>query len=156
MLIGVGLAIALDVITVRLTGFSIPGPELIRLYSDVSFENLPVMALSWILAFLLMVIFQPLADQLIFQGIVLPAFRQSLGAIPGYLVTAAVYGIFHLALYSPPDTDPTILWYTLFVPFIAGLIFGAVRLYTGSTRAAMLTHVAFGLFAVVKLLTLVG
>ncbi len=156
MLIGVGLAIALDVVTIRVTGLSIPGPELYRPYYDVYAENFPVPAVTWVLAVALMVIVQPIVDQLLFQGIVLPALRQALGALPGYLITAALYGLFHLIVYSSPDADPAVLWYALFVPFIAGLIFGAVRLYTGSTRAAMLTHVAFGLFAVVKLLTLVA
>jgi membrane protease YdiL (CAAX protease family) len=156
LLVGVGLAVALDVITIRLTGLSLPQPELVRPYFDVYANGFPVLFVSWALAFLLLVVAQPLADQLIFQGMVLPALRQSLGAWPGYLVSAALYGLFHLLVYSSPSSDATSLWYALFVPFIAGLIFSAVRLYSGSTRAAVLTHAAFGLFALVKLLTLVG
>jgi membrane protease YdiL (CAAX protease family) len=48
------------------------------------------------------------------------------------------------------------MWYGLLSPLIAGLVYGAVRLYTQSTRAALLVHAAFGLFALVKLLTLMG
>jgi membrane protease YdiL (CAAX protease family) len=156
LFIGVGLAVALDVVSIRLTNTALPGAELLNLYFDRADGEMPILFISWVLAFALMVIVQPLADQLIFQGILLPSLRQSLGAWPGYIVTAALFGLFHLMIYSSPNGNFIFMWYGLFVPFIAGLIFGAVRLYTGSTRAAMVTHVAFGLFALVKLLTLLG
>jgi membrane protease YdiL (CAAX protease family) len=156
LLVGVGLAIALDVITGRLTDLSIPEPELLGLYVDVYVNNFPILFISWALAFVMMVVLQPLAEELVFRGILQPALRQSFGLWPGYLVSAALYGLFHLITYSSPSGDAFSLWYGLLAPFIAGLIFGAVRLYTGSTRAAVLTHAAFGLFALVKLLTLVG
>jgi membrane protease YdiL (CAAX protease family) len=156
LLVGVGLAVALDVVTVRLTDLSLPEPELFRPYFDVFANGFPILFISWALAFLLLVIVQPLAEQLIFQGITLPALRHALGAWPGYIVCAALFGLYHLVVYSSPSNDPASLWFGLFVPCIAGLIFGAVRLYTGSTRAAVFTHAAFGLFALVKLLTLVG
>jgi membrane protease YdiL (CAAX protease family) len=68
------------------------------------------------------------------------------------------YTIFHFVSYQlPPAANNTaLIWIGIVEPLIGGLIFGAVRIYTGSTRAAILTHMAFGLFAVVKLLTLVS
>jgi membrane protease YdiL (CAAX protease family) len=78
------------------------------------------------------------------------------GAWPGYILSAILYAVFHLLSFPPAGSDFNGLWYGQILPFVAGLIFGAVRLYTGSTRAAILAHVGFGLFAIVKMLTLAG
>ena len=126
------------------------------MYLNAVENNFPLLAVSWLLAFILMVIAEPIAEELVFQGILLPALRNSLGAWGGYIVSAALFGLFHLMVYSSPNSDIVTLWYGLFLPFFAGLVFAAVRLYTGSTRAAVITHAAFGLFALVNLLTLVG
>lgn len=155
LLVGVGLAVTLDVITGRVTGLFLPEPELLRPYQDFVL-GIPTSALTWALAALFMLVLQPIAEGLVFQGLLLPTLRQSIGPWPGYLISAALYGLFHLLVYSQPPGDFAASWYGLIAPFIAGLIYGAVRLYTGSTRAAMLTHAAFGLFALLKLLTLVA
>lgn len=156
LLIGVGLAIAMDVISLRLTGVALPEPELTRPYVDHFADGFSILFFTWVLAFALMVVLQPISEELVFRGILLPALRRSFGAWPGYLLSAAIYGLFHFMIYSSGSNDSVSIWYSLLIPFIAGLIFGAVRLYTGSTRAAVLTHAAFGLFALIKLLTLVG
>jgi hypothetical protein len=155
LLVGVGLAVALDVITGRVTGLFLPEPELLRPYQDFAF-GIPALAQTLLLGAVFMVVLQPIAEGLIFQGLLLPALRRSVGPWPGYLLSAALYGLFHLMAYSQPPGDFAALWYGLIAPLLAGLIYSAVRLYTGSTRAAMLAHAAFGLFAVLKLLTLVG
>ncbi|MBL8161226.1 MAG: CPBP family intramembrane metalloprotease [Anaerolineae bacterium] len=155
LLVGVGLAVTLDVITGRVTGLFLPEPELLRPYQDYAL-NVPISGVTWLLAVVFMIVLQPIAEGLVFQGMLLPTLRQSVGPWPGYLISAALYGLFHLMAYSQPPGDFAATWYGLIAPFFAGLIYGAVRLYTGSTRAAMLAHAAFGLFAVLKLLTLVG
>lgn len=156
LLIGVGLAITLDIITRRVTSLPRPEPELWRLYTDVTLYGKPVLFISWAAALVFMVVLQPLIEAVIFQGLLLPSLRQALGSWPGYLLSGVIYGLFHMMVYAQPPTAFAEWWYFLLTPLLAGLIFGAVRLYTGSTRAAALTHVAFGLFALVKLLTLVG
>jgi membrane protease YdiL (CAAX protease family) len=103
-----------------------------------------------------MVIAQPLAEELIFRGVLLSSLRGTIGAWPGYILSALLYALFHLITYGSSISDFNSLWYGQILPFIGGLIFGAVRLSTGSTRAAILAHVGFGLFAVVKILTLSG
>jgi membrane protease YdiL (CAAX protease family) len=150
LLIGVGLSVALDVVSGRVTNSFLPEPELLSLYQQ------SVNGLTWIFAFVFMVVLQPIAEELVFRGIMLPSLRNAVGAWPGYILSAILYALFHTLAFSPVTNDFNGFWYSQIVPFIAGLIFGAVRLYTGSTRAAILAHVGFGLFAVVKVITLVG
>jgi hypothetical protein len=149
LFIGVGMALALDVLTMRLAGRFLPEPELLNL-----FGARPIELFGWLLAALFLVVIQPIAEELVFRGLLLPALRAELGPWPGYLLDAALYGLFHLLVYPPLSQDAGGLWIGLGIPFVAGLIFAAVRLYTGSTRAAMVAHAAFGLFALAKLLTL--
>lgn len=150
LLIGLGLSVTLDVVSGRVTNTFLPEPELLSLYRQ------QVNGLTWIFAFIFMVVLQPLAEELVFRGLMLPSLRNALGAWSGYIVSAILYALFHMLAFSPAINDFNGFWYSQLVPFIAGLIFGAVRLYTGSTRAAILAHVGFGLFALVKVLTLVG
>jgi membrane protease YdiL (CAAX protease family) len=150
LLIGVGLSVALDVVSGRVTNVFLPEPELLSMYRQ------QVTGLTWIFAFVFMIVLQPIAEELVFRGLMLPSLRNTLGAWPGYIVSAILYALFHMLAFSTAINDFNGFWYSQIVPFIAGLIFGAVRLYTGSTRAAMLAHVGFGLFAVVKVITLVG
>ncbi|MBN8619106.1 MAG: CPBP family intramembrane metalloprotease [Anaerolineae bacterium] len=157
LLIGVGLAITLDLVGRGITRSVAPDLELTPLYTYTRLYGEPVAFFSWLLAFLLMALLQPIAEGLVFQGMLLPALRHQLGGWLGYLLTAAAVGLFHMLVYPPAFPESTSgLWYGFVAPFIAALLYGAVRLYTGSTRAAIFTHVAFGLFAVLKLLTLVG
>lgn len=150
LLVGLALALTLDVISLRATTQFLPDPELLGLYRQ------PLEAFSLLMALVLMALAQPVAEELVFRGVLLPALRAAVGSWPGFGLSALAYAVFHLLVYSPPALDFDRLWYGLLLPFVAGLIFGAVRVYTGSTRAAILTHMAFGLFAVVKLLTLAG
>ena len=158
LLIGVGLAILLDLIGRAVVGLIIPDPELLNLYAYVQLYGQPVLGISWVLVVLFMVILQPLAEGLVFQGLLLPSLRATIASWSGFILSAAAYTMFHFVAYQPPSTASTIalVWIGIIQPLISGLIFAAVRVYTGSTRAAVLTHMAFGLFAVVKLLTLVS
>lgn len=158
LLIGVGMAIILDLIARVVLKTIIPDPELINVYYWSRIYGQPVQAFSWFIAIVFMVILQPVADGLIFQGLLLPSLRARLGAWPGFVLSAVLYGVVHFLAYQPPDSLGTaaIIWMGLIGPAIAGLIYNSMRVYTGSTRAAILTHMAFGLFAVIKLLTLMG
>lgn len=157
LLIGIGLAILLDIIGRGVVGRIAPDLELLDLYGYTQIYGEPVQAGSWLLVVLFMVFLQPIADGLVFQGLLLPSLRAVISPWAGFILTAVAYTMFHFIAYPPPDSGNTafLLWAGVLSPFISGLIYGAVRVYTNSTRAAILTHMAFGLFAVVKLLTLV-
>ncbi len=157
LLIGVGLAILLDIIGRAVVGLIIPDTELLDLYAYVQVGQ-PVLGISWVLVILFLVVLQPLAEGLVFQGLLLPSLRATIAAWPGFILSAAAYTMFHFVAYQPPLTASTtaLVWIGVLQPLICGLIFAAIRVYTGSTRAAILTHMAFGVFAVIKLLTLVS
>ncbi len=156
LLVGVGLAVTLDIITFRVTSPTLPEPELLRFFQLVRLYNQPATFLAWVFALVFMAVAQPIAEELVFRGALLPSLRGAAGAWAGYLLSSILYGVFHLLAYAPPPNDFNGLWYGLIVPVIGGLIFGATRLYTRSTRAAMLMHAGFGLFSLVKLVTLLG
>jgi membrane protease YdiL (CAAX protease family) len=157
LFIGVGLAVALDVILRGLTGAALPEAELMDIDFRVRLYGQSVQPLSWVLIVLFMVVLQPLAEEVVFRGVLMPSLRATLGAWPGFVVTGVLYAGFHMLMYPPPlQESGTAALYGFVTPLIAGLIFGAVRIYTGSTRAAVFTHAAFGLFAVINVLTLVG
>ena len=158
LLIGVGLAILLDIVGRNVISILIPDPELLNLYSYVQIYGQPVSAISWLFVVLFMVVLQPLAEGLVFQGLLQSSLRATIASWPGFILSAVAYTMFHFVAFQPPASASTtaLVWIGLVEPLISGLIFAAVRVYTGSTRAAILTHMAFGLFAVVKLLTLVS
>lgn len=153
MFIAFGFALALDLLSLGVTGEFLPKPELLGLTPST------LGVVEWGLAIAFMVILQPIVEGLIFRGITLPALRTILGAWGGLLAAAALTGIFHYLIYSPnyATTSPlTPIWYGLIIPALEAILFGAVRSYTHSTRASIAAHLIFGLFAVLKLLTLVA
>jgi membrane protease YdiL (CAAX protease family) len=149
-LFSLGIAILFDVLSLAVTRRFLPVPDLFGLYQQ------PASAAAWVAAVLLLVVAQPIAEELVFRGIALPVLRQALGAWLGLVVCALAYGLFHQLAYSSPTGDPALVWYGLALPFLVGLVIGGVRVVTGSTRAAIVSHMAFGLFALLKALTLAG
>jgi membrane protease YdiL (CAAX protease family) len=147
LLLSVGMAILLDVLSLSVTGSFLPLPELLNVRGyDV---------LSWILAVAFMVVVQPVAEEMLFRGIAFASFRVTFGAWGGLVLCAIAYALFHLLAYSAAPLDLSVWWYTLLLPLLAGLYFSAVRAYTGSTRAAIVAHMAFGVFALLKALTVI-
>jgi membrane protease YdiL (CAAX protease family) len=147
LLFSLGMAVVIDLIGLAASGTFLPAPQLIDLY------NSPESAFAWLIAVALLLVAQPVAEELVFRGMFYPAARARLGPWPALVLTAAVYMLFHYVAYARPGLP---LWYALFAPLLAGLVLTGVRAYTGSTRAAIVAHAAFGLFALLKLLALVG
>jgi membrane protease YdiL (CAAX protease family) len=143
----VGLAAIVDLLKSAILGFSQPVPELLGLAADRN--NLTL----WIISILFMLIVQPAFEELVFQGVIFPALRKTFGAWLGLILCGVAFGLFHLIAYTSGGQDATFgeLWYLLGTPILMGLIFAAVRAYTGSTRAAIVAHAAFGLFAILVL-----
>ena len=153
LFVALGVAIALDLIGLALTREFLPKPELLGLRPGA------LGAAQWLFAIVFLVIVQPIAEGLVFRALALPALRTILGAWGGLFAAALLAGIFHLALYSPNYNTTSALvpiWFGLIVPFIEALFYGLVRGYAGSTRASIAAQVAFGIFAVLKLLAIAG
>jgi membrane protease YdiL (CAAX protease family) len=148
-----GAALALDLLAISVTSRFLPAPALLGIGLETSG------AAALIFAALFVLIAQPLAEELVFRGVALPALRTALGARFGLVATAALSAVFHLLIYPASYTavDSGVsplaaLWYSGVTPFLAALVFGSVRVVTGSTRLAIAAHVAFGLFALLRLL----
>jgi membrane protease YdiL (CAAX protease family) len=155
MFITIGFALFIDLITQAVTGTFLRVPELIN------FDAATAGIAGWAVAIALMLVVQPIAEELVFRGVAFPALRAVMGGWLGWVTVALLYGIFHYALYAPNynivgGNALVPLWYGLIVPLLDALVIGAVRAYTGSTRAAMFAHATFGLFALAKLLIIAG
>lgn len=80
----------------------------------------------------------PLCEELAFRGFFLPLLARSLGPAAGVLVTAVVFSMLHGPQYAWS-------WRHLLLITSAGVAFGAVRLWTGSTSAATVMHATYNL-----------
>lgn len=153
MFVSFGCALALDLLGLAITREFLPAPELLRLNPNA------LGAVHWVLAILFMVVVQPIAEGLVFRGIVQPSVRTLMSGWGSVVITAVISAAYHFLLYPPnynTTSSITPLWYGLVAPLIAALLFSTVRGASKSTRAAIAAQVAFGLFAVVKLVTLMG
>lgn len=150
--IAFGLAVAVDLVGLIVTGVSVRAPEL------ASFGAFTPNFLTWGVAIVFMLAIQPVADGLVFRGVAFPALRAAAGGAFGWFISGVLYGVFHYFVYPPAYAQGGItpFWYGMIAPILEGLIYGTVRAATGSTRAAMVAHMAFGLFALAKLLIMSG
>ncbi len=151
MFIAFGCALALDLLGLAVTNQFAPAQEFTWLNPNA------LGVAEWGFAIALMVVIQPIAEELLFRGVAFPAVRARLGAWGAILATAVVSGVFHVLIYPMNYASLlTPIWYGLVVTVIEAILFGMVRSSSKSTRAAIAAHAAFGLFAVVKLFMLVG
>jgi len=153
MFIMIGFVLVIDLLGLAVTGLFLPFMELF------TFNITNATALEWIFAVGFMVFTQPVGEEMIFRGVLFPLMRARLGAVGGLVANAAAYALFHLVLYTSQigAVDPrALIWYGLIAPFLDGLILACVRAYTQSTSAAIVAHVVFGLFAIVKLFVITG
>lgn len=149
--IGMGAAITTDLLAIPFTGRVIETPELSRLIGPTAAP-----ALLWIILGIFVVLVQPIAEELIFRGMVFPALRAAQNVWGALLISSMLYGLFHQMLYTYPTSFDGMWWYTLTEPLLIGLVLGIVRAATGSTTAAIVAHVGVGVFALLKLLLIAG
>lgn len=158
-LFGFGMAITIDLISLAVTGDFWPVPELLGFFvvgPDNALASVNPGLFAWGVALLFLLVMQPIAEEIVFRGALYPSLRTELGPLAGLLMVSVFHAAFHLLAYAPGGGDFTLLWYALIVPFLDALVITAVRADTGSTRAAIVAHAAFGLFAVLKALFIAG
>jgi membrane protease YdiL (CAAX protease family) len=80
----------------------------------------------------------PLIEEILFRGIILPVAVRSLTAPAGLLATAVPFALMHGPMYDWS-------WQHLLLLVFVGIVFGVVRLRSGSTLAATVTHGAYNL-----------
>jgi len=142
LLIGVGLLLTLDVVASLATRQFLPSPELIGVGTGG--------VLDWVLAVIFMVILQPIAEEIVFRGITLPKLRELMGGRNGWLAAALLFAIYHALVFGTQLSGSLAFWFAFIVPLLMGVFIGAIRIYTNSTRAAILVRMGVGIFAVLS------
>jgi len=113
---------------------------------------------AWFLAGFLLLVLQPIAEGLVFRGVVYPALRAVLGVQSGFVMPAIWFGLFHMLAYSSSSStgEFSTIWVTLIAPILAGLYLNAVRAATRSTRVSMIAQAGLGLFFLVRAYTVIA
>ena len=77
----------------------------------------------------------PLAEELAFRGLLQPLLVRAMGVVPGILATSLLFGAMHLEQYGS--------WQSVLLITVAGCGFGAMRHWSGSTRASAIMHAGY-------------
>jgi membrane protease YdiL (CAAX protease family) len=78
----------------------------------------------------------PVIEELLFRGFLQPVVVDSLGVLPGILVTSVLFGALHLS-------QNAFIWQSGVLIMIVGFVLGVVRHVSGSTRASAIVHVSY-------------
>jgi membrane protease YdiL (CAAX protease family) len=158
VLLGIGTMITAHLFVAAMSRAFIPTAPLIGIGQGGLLEA--------IIAVLFTVGFAPLADELVFRGIALPYLRHAIGPWGGLVVHSALYSLMYALVfglrfgseagqtYTIADPAAAQIWYGAVLPLLLAFVFGAVRITSGSTSAAIATHGGAGVFAVLAALVL--
>ncbi|SRR5581483_3583108 len=142
-LFGLGTAWAIDLVGVllRLKGDQVLPPVLDVLRTPPD--------LSWGVALSLALLVQPVAEGLVFAGILYPALARAVNSnLLAAAITAGVYTLVSLAVLSAGGG----VWYGVIQPCLMALAMSLVRAFAQSTQSAIVTRAFFGLFFVLAAL----
>ena len=152
LMIGVATALGVDLVISLASGQFLPIPEIFGFQTEGTAGIL--------IAVLFVVLIQPIAESLVFQGVLLPKLRFIMGPWGGVVVTTVVFTLLHYAVfyasYQPNYPESTLLWYGVAYPLLTGLIFSLMKVYTDSTRAVIIMRIGAGLIFVLTALALVS
>lgn len=126
VLAGVGLAFAVALLSVALKTPDIDSPMKEYLSRGPSIVLLALFGTT----------VGPLCEELAFRGFMQPLFVRTFGPVAGVLLAALPFGLLHLQQYSWS-------WRHGLLITVAGAGFGWMRQATGSTRAAVVMHIAY-------------
>jgi membrane protease YdiL (CAAX protease family) len=142
-LFGLGAAWAIDLagVLLRLKGDQVLPPVLDALRAPPG--------ISWVVALLLALVVQPIAEGLVLTGILYPALaRDTNSNLIAAALTAVVYTLVSLAVLSAGGG----VWYGVVQPFLMALAMSLVRAFARSTQSAIVARAFFGLFFVLAAL----
>ncbi len=149
LLVGVAIALAIDLVVSLASGRFLPVPAIFGFQS----QN----AASFILAALLLILLQPLAESLVFQAIILPSLRWTLGPWIGVLATSALFAALHLLVFwAAYATTYDFLWYGIVYPGLTGFCFCLLKVYTASSSAVVIGRMGAGLIFLLTALAISG
>ncbi|MDE2856994.1 MAG: CPBP family intramembrane metalloprotease [Chloroflexota bacterium] len=110
-----------------------------------------------IVAALLLVFLQPLAETLVFQALLLPSLRWTLGPWRGLLAACLVFLLLHLIVFFAPwQAIYSAPWYGLAYPFSVCLAFSLLRVHSGSSLSVLVARISAGLIFLLTSMALTG
>ena len=149
LLIGVAIALAIDLFISLASGQFLPVPQIY----GFQFHGLP----GAIVAALLMILLQPVAETLVFQAVILPALRWTLGPWRGLITTCLLFVLFHaLVYYAPYQSAYEGIWYGLAYPLFSCLAFSLLKVFSDSSQTVLIARVSAGLIALLTAMALTG
>ena len=149
LLFCVAIALAIDLIVSLGSGQFLPVPEIFGFQSGG--------ASSLIVAVLLLILLQPLAETLVFQAVMLPSLRWTLGPWGGVIATTALYTAIHSLVFSAAQgTSYDAFWFGIVYPALTGVAFCLFKVYTASSSAVLIGRMAAGLIFFLTALALFG
>ena len=124
-----------------------------RMLRDARLGDLPDTSLFLALA-VPAAIFSPIGEEFFFRGVLQETMAERVGAIRAAVITATVFGVMHIVhhgLAVEPDglelrTVSGALWVLLTIGL--GLLFTALRSYSGSIWSAVVCHATFNIVMV--------
>ena len=149
LLVGVAIALGISLAVSLASGRFLPIPEIYGFQS----AGLP----GTVIAALLLILLQPLAESLVFQAVILPSLRSAIGPWRGIFITSILFAILHYAVFfSSHQATHHPLWHGLVYPLLTGAAFCLLKVYTASSRAVIIARAAAGLAFLLTALALVG
>ena len=150
LLVGVAIALGVNLAVSLASGQFLPIPEIYGFQA----QDLA----GAVLAALLLVAAQPLAESLVFQAVLLPSLRSTVGPWGGVIITSALFTLLHYAVFFSPyqAAYSNALWYGIAYPLLTGFAFCLLKVYTDSSRAVIIGRVGAGLVSLLTALALVG
>jgi membrane protease YdiL (CAAX protease family) len=152
LMVGVAIALTVDLVINLASGQFLPIPEIFGFQSEG--------VAGVLIAGLFLILIQPIAESLVFQGVLLPKLRIIMGAWGGVVITTVVFTFLHYAIfylsYQPNYPESALLWYGIAYPLLTGLMFCLIKVYTDSTRAVIMARIGAGAIFLLTALVLVG
>lgn len=146
--VGIAMALALDLLVSLLSGDFLAIPQIWGFHSGG--------APGLLLAALIAVLLQPLAETLVFQAVLLPSLRWTLGPWGGTIGTALLYMVLHNLVFLAAYPHYHALWHGVLWPLGIAILFSLLKVYTGSSLGALLGRVGAGLVFLLTALAIYG
>ncbi|MBX9603385.1 MAG: CPBP family intramembrane metalloprotease [Bryobacteraceae bacterium] len=128
MLLGPVLAFSLSAL-----GAALKAPVLPMAFDEMAHDRTSVILLG-----LFVTTLGPICEEVVFRGFLYPVIAGVAGAAAGIVSAALIFGMLHGPQYSWS-------WQHVVVVSAAGIAFGFVRWFTGSTAASALLHATYNL-----------
>lgn len=148
LLIGLAMGLAIDLFVSLADGRFLPPPQIWGFQSGG--------ALSLLLAALMLLVAQPIAETLLFQAVLLPRLRWRMGHWPGLLATAAAYTLLHYLIFIQAYDMYNLLWHGVIWPMLLGISFSLLRVFSRSSLVTLVARMGAGLIFLLTALALVS